>query len=87
MLPTLTVTFDGEAFYPETPLTLEPNKRYQIQILREEQPLSDSDKEVEQFFEDAHQAFVALRNDPQAWQEELAERQLWENTLLDGDEN
>lgn len=32
----LTVTFDGEAFYPETQLNLEPNKRYQIQIYDEE---------------------------------------------------
>ncbi|GFE68447.1 hypothetical protein [Chroococcus sp. FPU101] len=84
MSQTLTVIFDGEAFYPETQLNLEANKRYQIQILREEKPLLSSEKEVQQFLEEADRAFVALRNDPQAWQEELAERQLWENTLLDG---
>jgi len=47
-----------------------------MQIILEE-------KEVEQFLEEAHQAFVNLRNDPQAWQEELEERQLWESTLPD----
>lgn len=83
MSQTLTVIFDGEAFYPETQLNLEPNKRYQIQILREEKPLLSSE-EVQQFLEEADRAFVALRNKSTAWQEELAERQLWENTLLDG---
>jgi hypothetical protein len=29
-------------------------------------------------------AFAALRADPQAWQEELDERQEWEATLSDG---
>ena len=28
--------------------------------------------------------FEALQADPQAWQEELAERALWDHTLLDG---
>jgi hypothetical protein len=79
----LTVTFDGEAFYPETQLNLEPNKRYQIQILTEEKSLFGTEQEVQQFLEDAEKAWQALRNDPIAWQEELAERQLWENTLLE----
>jgi len=87
MSQTLTVTFDGEAFYPESPLDLEPNKRYQIQILNEENPMNGSEEEVERFLEEASRAFIALRNDPSAWQEELAERQLWEETLLDGDED
>lgn len=34
--------------------------------------------------EEANAAFQALKRDPQAWQEELAERALWEQTLLDG---
>lgn len=87
MSQTLTVTFDGEAFYPETQLNLEPNKRYQIQILTEEKSLFWTEQEVQQFLEDAEKAWQALRNDPIAWQEELAERQLWENTLLDGNED
>ncbi|WP_414620132.1 hypothetical protein [Calothrix sp. CCY 0018] len=36
------------------------------------------------FFEAANKAYDALRNNPEAWQEELQERQLWENTLADG---
>ncbi len=28
--------------------------------------------------------FARLRADKDAWQEELAERRLWENTLMDG---
>ena len=38
----------------------------------------------ERFFDEADAAYRALRNDPEAWQEELAERQLWEATLKDG---
>lgn len=34
--------------------------------------------------EQANVAYAALRADPQAWQEELAERALWDTTLLDG---
>ena len=33
---TLTVIFDGSVFHPETALDLEPNKRYQIQIISKE---------------------------------------------------
>ena len=35
-------------------------------------------------FESADAAYKALRNDPLAWKEELAERALWEGTLADG---
>jgi len=37
--------------------------------------------------EAANEAFVALKADREAWREELAERGLWENTLVDGVEN
>jgi len=37
-----------------------------------------------QIFEEANRAYTALMNDPDAWKEELEERTLWENTLLDG---
>ena len=37
--------------------------------------------------EEANAAFQALKSDPQAWQEELAERALWEQTLMDGVED
>lgn len=35
MSTTIEVTFDGVAFYPESSLSLEPNKRYRIQIISE----------------------------------------------------
>lgn len=37
-----------------------------------------------QFFRELHESFAALRNDPKAWKEELAERELWDKTLMDG---
>ena len=36
------------------------------------------------FLEEANQAFAALRNDPEAWQAEMAERSAWDVTLGDG---
>lgn len=36
------------------------------------------------FFDSLNTSFAALKNDPEAWAEELQERRLWENTLKDG---
>ena len=36
------------------------------------------------FFEGLNADYAALRADPEAWAEELAERKLWEATLMDG---
>ncbi|HEU0168374.1 MAG TPA: hypothetical protein VFS62_11405 [Chloroflexota bacterium] len=36
------------------------------------------------FLEQLNEQFARLRADPAAWQEELAERKLWEGTLMDG---
>lgn len=36
------------------------------------------------FFEGVNAAYEALRQDPEAWEEELAERRLWDTTLMDG---
>ena len=36
------------------------------------------------FLAGLNEDFKTLREDAQAWQEELAERALWDNTLLDG---
>jgi len=36
------------------------------------------------FFEGLKADYAALRADPEAWAEELAERKLWEATLMDG---
>lgn len=38
------------------------------------------------FFEAANAAFAALRSESGAWEEETAERRLWEATLADGEE-
>jgi hypothetical protein len=38
----------------------------------------------EQFFAEFDAAFERLRADPAAWEDELAERALWECTLADG---
>ena len=34
--------------------------------------------------EAGNEAYAAMRKDPKAWEHELAERRLWENTLADG---
>lgn len=36
------------------------------------------------FFDQVNAGYAALRADPEAWAEELAERKLWEATLMDG---
>lgn len=47
------------------------------------------DKAVEEyrrkvFFEGVDRDFAALKADPEAWADELEERRLFENTLMDG---
>jgi hypothetical protein len=42
------------------------------------------EKRREILFNTADAAYTALHNDPVAWQEEMAERRLWDNTLMDG---
>jgi hypothetical protein len=47
------------------------------------------DKAVEEyrrkiFFEGLDQDYAALKADPEAWAQELEERKLFENTLMDG---
>jgi hypothetical protein len=37
-----------------------------------------------QFWAAVNAGYAALRDDPQAWAEEQAERKLWEATLMDG---
>ena len=38
----------------------------------------------ERLLDEANAAYARLKSDPKAWQEELAERKLWEGTLADG---
>ena len=51
-----------------------------------EAQLSKTEEEVRrrQFLEEVNAAYAALQEDPEAWQEELEERRLWEVTLADG---
>jgi predicted DNA-binding protein len=37
------------------------------------------------FLEGLNEDFKALKEDSQAWQEELEERKMWDKTLLDGE--
>jgi hypothetical protein len=46
------------------------------------QALEDYRRKV--FFEGLAADYAALKADPRAWEEELAERKLWETTLMDG---
>ncbi len=43
MNKTLTVTFDGRAFYPDSPLDLEPDTRYVITIETPPQAVAEED--------------------------------------------
>ena len=38
----------------------------------------------EKFIEEANAAFAALRSNPEAWNEEQQERQIWDHTTADG---
>ena len=57
---------------------------------REEKPMQEVlEKAIELYrrkrlLEMGNEAYAALRNDPRAWEQELAERKLWESTLADG---
>ncbi len=41
----------------------------------------------QRFLQEANEAYAALRNNPQAWKAELAERREWDTTMADGQEN
>lgn len=43
-----------------------------------------SDAERQRFLEGVNTGFAALRDNPEAWQEEQAERAAWDCTLADG---
>ena len=38
----------------------------------------------DKFFRDLNDSYARLQHDPQAWNEELAEREAWDSTLADG---
>lgn len=66
MSQTLIVTFDGEAFYPETQLILEPNKRYKIQILSEEETLESPSRNAWEILE----SLAGTVDAPEDWSSE-----------------
>jgi hypothetical protein len=43
--------------------------------------------ETKKFFEELNQSVTTLKSNPEAWTEELNERNEWEETLADGLEN
>ena len=43
-----------------------------------------SDYRRRRMLEEGNRAYAALRQDPQAWAEEMDERSAWESTLSDG---
>jgi hypothetical protein len=51
-----------------------------------EQVTTDAEVQLyrQRLLEATNAAYAALRENPSEWEEELAERRLWENTLLDG---
>jgi len=57
---------------------------------KQRQPLQAVLKEAidsyrrQKFLEEANAAFAALRADPEAWDEEQRERELWDWTIKDG---
>ncbi|GEM_PF-6218356 len=65
-----------------------PGQKVEVIIIADEnEPVSESIKinnQDQAFFDEVNQAFLTLKNNPETWQEELTERKLWDNTLLDG---
>lgn len=49
--------------------------------------LAVTEYKKKKFFEDLNHAYTKLKSDPEAWQEELAERYEWDHVLNDGLEN
>ncbi len=67
-------------------LPFSSGQRVEIIIMSEEETRKKQAKKTaisinnEAFLIQANQAYAELRNNPKAWQEELAERELWEKT-------
>lgn len=55
-----------------------------ITMLREKLRKALEEKERQELLESANQGYTELRNNPELWEDELAERELWEQTLSDG---
>lgn len=88
---TLTINISGETYQRLEEKAIQAGKSLEVLVqeavidlsmVNERELIADSQKE--QFLERVCVAFATLRGNPQAWKEELAERQAWENTLADG---
>lgn len=55
-----------------------------IARLKEKLRKAWEEKDRQELLESVNQAYTELRNKPELWQDELAERELWEQTLSDG---
>lgn len=67
--------------------THETLRRLSLEIGESMQTIVEQAVELYQrrrFLEGLNQDFKSLKEDPAAWQEELAERAVWDKTLLDG---
>lgn len=65
-------------------LPFNPGQKVEVIVIADEQESIVTKNQDQQIFEEANQAFLRLKNNPNNWEEELEERQIWEQTLLDG---
>lgn len=61
-----------------------PGQKVEVIIIADDNESININNQDQAFFEEVNQAFLNLKNNPESWQEELTERQIWDNTLLDG---
>ena len=63
-------------------------KSYGIEVVGEAKTPEEAIEQYRRrrFLEGLNQDFKALKEDREAWQEELEERKMWDKTLLDGEE-
>ena len=79
----LTIEDPNNLVLSDLPFT--SGQRVEIIILSDEEANKTAETlSSEEFLIQANQAYTELRNNPEAWQEELAERELWEQTIADG---
>lgn len=82
------ITIDDSKQIVLSDLPFTPGQRVEVIILTEdstEEIKSDNqENKRKQFLLAANKAYAELKNKPELWEDELAERQLWDQTLSDG---
>lgn len=78
-MSSLTVRIDVRSHQTLSELAAQTGETMQALLAR-----AIEDYRRKKFLEELNASYAALRSDPVAWQEELEERKLWENTLMDG---